>query len=261
MKSKKLSLIIALVLCLALVMTACGSGSTSSKETSSAALSQTEQKEATKETPKEKVKIKFYGKIVEYASGEPMCNALAEEMKDQYDFDFIQVDWGNLDKVIRTGIASGEPADVYCYWPQNMKSFIDSSMALDLTPYLEANGGEWKKQFIPASLETGNFGGKYYAVPMESNFATIVANADLFAKAGVTIPDKWNWDEFLAACKELKDKVGVIPFGNGMDNGRGDWIIRNAMLSLAKSENRLADYAAAKIPATDPLYKTALTNI
>ncbi len=207
----------------------------------------------------EKTKIKFYGKIVEYASGVPMVEALQAQFKDQYDIEGIQVDWGNLDKVIRVGIASGEPADVYQYWPQAISRFVESNMALDLTPYLEANGGEWKKTFIPSALETGKVNGKYYALPLNSNFSLIIANKAVFAKAGVAIPEVWNWEQFLDACKKLK-KAGVFPFGNATDNGRADWIYRNGMLSTFKSAGKLEDLVANKIPATDPLWLSVLTK-
>ena len=207
-----------------------------------------------------KTKIKFYGKIVEYASGVPMVEALQSQFKDQYDIEGIQVDWGNLDKVIRVGIASGEPADVYQYWPQAISRFVESNMALDLTPYLEANGGEWKKTFIPSALDTGKINGKYYALPLNSNFSLIIANKAAFAKAGVAIPDSWDWDQFQAACKKLK-AAGVFPLGNATDNGRADWIYRNGMLSTFKSAGKLDDLVANKIPGTDPLWASVLDKV
>jgi len=207
----------------------------------------------------EKTKIKFYGKIVEYDSGVPMIEALQSRFMDKYDIEGIQVDWGNLDKVIRVGIASGEPADVYQYWPQAISRFVESGMALDLTPYLEANGGVWKKTFIASALETGKVNGKYYALPLNSNFSLIIANKALFAKAGVAIPEVWNWDEFLSACQKLK-KSGVFPFGNATDNARADWFYRNGMLSTFKTAGKLEDLIANKIPATDPLWLSVLVK-
>lgn len=206
-------------------------------------------------------KIKFYAKIVEYASGVPMVEALQEKFKGKYDIEGIQVDWGNLDKVIRVGIASGEPADVYEYWPQAISRFVTDKMALDLTPYLEANGGEWKNTFIPSALETGKVNGKYYAVPLNSNFSLMIANKSLLEKAGVKVPDAWTWAEFLAAAKKIQSVAKVFPLANATDNGRADWIYRNGMLSAFKSAGRLDDLVANKIPATDPLWTSVLTNV
>ncbi len=208
-----------------------------------------------------KTPIKFYGKIVEYASGVPMVEALQAQFKDQYDIEGIQVDWGNLDKIIRIGIASGEPADVYQYWPQSISRFVADNMALDLTPYLEANGGAWKKTFIPSALETGKVNGKYYALPLNSNFSLMIANKALLDKAGVKVPDAWTWAEFLAACKKIQTLAKVFPLANATDNGRADWIFRNGMLSTFKSANKLDDLVANKIPASDPLWASVLSNV
>ena len=61
----------------------------------------------------EKTKIKFYGECIEYTSGPKMVDALIEKLGDTYNIERIQIDWSNLDKVIRTGIASGDPCDLY----------------------------------------------------------------------------------------------------------------------------------------------------
>ncbi len=204
--------------------------------------------------------IKFYGKIVEYSSGEPMVAELQSLLADKYNIESLQVDWGNLDTVIRTGIASNSPADVYQYWPQNMRPLIDSNMALDLTPYLEANGGEWKNSFYESALNTGKFDGKYYGIPINSNFSLMIANKDLLDANGITIPENWNWDQFVDVCKQLKDK-DIFPMGLNTDNQQGDWFFRNGILSLSASAGNLEQMASAEIPATDALFEKVFTNV
>lgn len=209
--------------------------------------------------PSEKQKITFYGKIVEYTSGEPMVAELQNELKDKYDIEAIQVDWGNLEKVIKTGIASGSPADVYQFWPGAMKTFVDANQALDLTPYLEANGGEWKNTFNQTLLDMGKFNGKYYNVPLDSNFSVLYINKAIFDKAGVAVPSAWSWDEFLTASQTIKDKTGVYPFGISKDLQA--WLYRNGVLSLGKDAGKLEDLNAGKVPATDPVFEKPLQNI
>jgi ABC-type glycerol-3-phosphate transport system substrate-binding protein len=258
MKFPKFTLILALLVTFTMLLSACGA--TAVTTTAAATTASEATTAATTTASAEKVKITFYGKIVEYASGEAMCAALQEKLKDKYDIECVQVDWGNLDKVIRTGIASGAPADVYQYWPQAIGRFATEGMALDLTPYLEANGGEWKKTFIPAALDTGLVDGKYYAVPLNSNFSIIIANQDLLDKAGITIPEKWTWDQFNAVNKQLK-AAGIYPFANASDNGRADWLYRNGILSAGKTAGKLEDLSNNKVPGTDPIFATVLDNI
>lgn len=205
----------------------------------------------------EKPTVKFYGKIVEYSSGEPITAALTEALKDKYKVECLQVDWGNLDQVIRTGIASGQPCDIYDYWPQGMNPYVQEGMALDLTPYLDENNGEWRKTFNQNLLKIAEFNGKVYNIPITPNFPTIVANVDLLKQAGIEVPKKWTWNEFLNICKTLKDK-GIFPFANPIDNQKQDWLFCNGVLSLGKDRGLLEDLAAGKVPCTDPLFREAL---
>jgi ABC-type glycerol-3-phosphate transport system substrate-binding protein len=205
----------------------------------------------------EKPAIKFYGKIVEYSSGEPITAALTEALKDKYKVECLQVDWGNLDQVIRTGIASGQPCDIYNYWPQYMTLYVQEGMALDLTPYLDANNGEWRKTFNPNLLKIAEFDGKVYNIPITSNFPTILVNVDLFKQAGIEVPKKWTWDEFLSICKRLKDK-GIFPFANPIDNQKQHWFFSSGVLSLGKDRGLLENLAAGKVPCTDPLFREVL---
>jgi ABC-type glycerol-3-phosphate transport system substrate-binding protein len=207
----------------------------------------------------EKPTVKFYGKIVEYSSGEPITAALTEALKDRYKVECLQVDWGNLDQVIRTGIASGQPCDIYNYWTQSMNSYIQDGMALDLASYLDANNGEWRKTFNSNLLKIAEFDGKVYNIPITSNFPTLLVNVDLFKQAGIEVPQKWTWDEFLSVCKRLKDQ-GIFPFANPNDNQKQDWLFSNGVLSLGKDKGLLEDLAAGKVPCTDPLFREALNK-
>jgi ABC-type glycerol-3-phosphate transport system substrate-binding protein len=182
---------------------------------------------------------------------------LTEALKDKYKVECLQVDWGNLDQVIRTGIASGQPCDIYNYWPQYMNLYVREGMALDLTPYLDANNGEWRKTFNANLLKIAEFEGKVYNIPITSNFPTILVNVDLFKQAGIEVPQKWTWDEFLSICKSLKDK-GIFPFANPTDNQKQHWFFSSGVLSLGKGRGLLEDLAAGKVPCTDPLFREAL---
>lgn len=258
---KKFALGIALFMVVYMFFTACAptTPAPSAAETSAAASEETVAASAQTSAPTEIKNIKFYGKIVEYTSGEPICAALTEALKDQYNVECLQVDWGNLDQVIRTGIASGEPCDIYNYWPQYMRPYVEDGMALDLTPYLDANNGEWRSWFSENLLSIAEYDGKVYNIPITSNFTTILANKTLFEAAGITVPDHWTWDEFTAVCQQFKD-YGVFPFANPTDNQKQDWLFSNGVLSLGKDQGKLEDLAAGNVACTDDLFKTALEN-
>lgn len=205
------------------------------------------QSESGSDKPKD---FKFYGLVAEYSSFPEMTNALQENFEGKYDFDFIQVDWSNLEQVIRTGIASGEPCDIYEFWPMALRSFVDSGMVLDLTPYLEANDGEWKKTFTPAHLDMGKYDGKYYGVPYNANYSVFYVNQDLFDEAGVAIPANWSWDEFLEVCATIKAETGVAPLAFPSGGSLSHWMFTNGMLSVMKKEGRIDEFANGEIDYT-----------
>lgn len=227
------------MLLLGLVLTACGGGSTSSSGP---------------------ITIKFYGDIPAWPSNDGMKKAVQDHFKGKYNVQFINVDWNNLDTVIQTGIVSGKPADIYFYWPAALTNIVKSQQALDLTPYLEADNSTWKKTFVPAHLELGNFNGKYYGVPSDVASSTIFVNEDLAQKLGVTIPDRMSWDQFMSINQQIKEKGGNSVYPFGIFSQWLSWLPRNALLSLANDEHKVDAYGRGQIPATDPIYTKALEN-
>ena len=216
MKSfKRFAIVLSILLCLAIIMTGCGKSNQGSGDESSGTTSNTSSSttsDTSNATPEKKIPIKFYGLIKEFPDGEAMIQKM-QELLPHLDIQPIQVDWGNLDQVVSIGIASGDPCDVYAFWPTMMKKYVDAGQALDLTPYLDANDGEWRKQLSNGSLEMGTFDGKVYNVSYQISFDCLFVNADAFEKAGVTINPRWTWDEFIEAMKALKEKGGIdTPF-------------------------------------------------
>lgn len=206
---------------------------------------------------KEKPVVKFYGKVVEYTSGPMMTDALAEMLKDDYIIDAIQVDWGNQNTVIRTGIASGDPCDVYNFTPKDMVNFKD--MALDLKPYLDADP-EWKAQFNQSALDAGTYDGKILNVPWEQNFPVVLANKTILDEIGIVIPEAWTIEEFSVVAQKIKD-AGYFPITNATDHNRSSWMFRNAMLSVVKSAGKAKEYSAGSLDIAGPEAVKALEEI
>lgn len=204
--------------------------------------------------------IKFYGKIVEYTSGELMCEALTEALADTYNIECLQVDWGNLDTIIRTGISSGEPCDVYEYWTTSMRPLVDSGMCLDLTDYLMENDGEWYNTFVEGTVESGMYDGKYYGVPLNSNYSVMIGNKALLEEAGIEIPEFWTWEEFMDACAKIKE-TGIFAVAANTDNQQANWWFRNGLLSLSVGADKVEEMASGQIPCTDEIFTTCFNNV
>ena len=93
---KKALMVVSIVVVLCLLMAACApvpaDSSASESTTEVSAPSETkETQSANATTASDKKDIKFYGKIVEYTSGEATCGKLEELLADQYNIESLQV--------------------------------------------------------------------------------------------------------------------------------------------------------------------------
>ncbi|RJL24186.1 ABC transporter substrate-binding protein [Bailinhaonella thermotolerans] len=66
--------------------------------------------------------------------------------------------------------------------------------------------------FLPATVTTGEYRGRLFALPTTSDSGLLYYRKDLLEKAGIAEPPK-TWDEMWAAC----DKVAKLPEGKGVD--------------------------------------------
>ncbi len=252
---------LALATALSLVVSACGGANNSEPAASGAASKPAASPSASGgEKAAAPVKIKFFGMNMAYTSMEEMGAELQKKMP-QYDIELLTVDTGTIDTSIRTGIAGGSPADIYFYWPQNMANIVKDKLALDLTPYLEANGGEWKNTFTPELLDLGKIDGKYYNVPFGSAYPVILVNNEIFEKAGVEPKQEMTWAEFMAACEQIKTKTGVSPFAVSSEPDRQSWLIRQGVMSLANGDGKLEALSKGEVATDSGYYETALNNI
>ncbi|MEJ1160167.1 extracellular solute-binding protein [Prosthecomicrobium sp. N25] len=106
--------------------------------------------------------------------------------------------------------------------------------------------------------ETLRSDGKIYAVPFATQTMLIVYNTELFAKAGVAVPE--TWDELLEACKKLK-AAGIIPFANGTATAWQNETIVGALLSSQLGKGFEADILNGKADFTDKRFVDALGRL
>lgn len=98
---------------------------------------------------------------------------------------------------------------------RDFASFIKSGQVANLTPYLEADNGQWKQEFFTKALAVNEFRpdngygveAGFYGVPIDVMTIEMLYNRNLFKKAGLD-PNKppKTWAEFISYGKRLKDK-------------------------------------------------------
>ncbi|MFD2334563.1 ABC transporter substrate-binding protein [Cohnella sp. GCM10020058] len=251
LKRGKAGRLLSALLGMSLVLAACGK----SEEGASAPASESAGASATASASGgkagEKLKLTLMIAPVDDPSSKIEEEMVAAHFKDKYDITFKAWD-SNVEKTLKTTIAASEPIDVAMYWPGAMETFVDSDMALDLTPYLEADDGAWKKTFVGDALSAGTYDGKVYAVPYAAVYPLLEVNKDIADRAGVSFPDgPLSWDDFIKALETIKEKTGIVPFGLYKDWGA--WVPRNNLITVWPDEQTRSDFAAGKIPFTDPL--------
>ncbi len=202
----------------------------------------------------EPVEIKFYGSDAEYNQ-----NIVAgfEETHPGITVEIVPIDFGNAEQIIKTGIASGDPVDVSFFWGTAISTFVDADMALDLTPYLEENNGEWKNTFVESYLDGSKINGKYYAIPYQPVLENMFYNKALFKQYDREIP--MTWDEFIEFAEELK-KDGI--YATAIQNDYHHQMLNFAYQYMLDAGLNMDDVAAGKVSFVDnPGFKECLTMI
>ena len=130
-------------------------------------------------------------------------------------------------------------------------------------------GFVWQDALVPVSdyvaqdemknwlnVDENKYDGKHWGTPMYLIGIGVMYNTDLFAQAGVTPPasGRWTWDEFTAACEQLK-AAGITPFAIGDKNGYGGaWWFANVGIQGLDSTEDLRQAIIGNKPFTDEKY-------
>ena len=105
---------------------------------------------------------------------------------------------------LMTAVAGGEPPDLCMLFGSQYLHFAESGQLLDLTPFAEAEGWDWKNYYNPAYADFFSVDGKLYGMPGSIQNKALAYNKDMFDAAGMAYPDDtWTWDDMLEAAKKL----------------------------------------------------------
>lgn len=131
----------------------------------------------------------------------------------------VEIEVGNFEPdayktKIRVALGGDQPPDIFFVWSgeKMLHTFIRGGNCLDITPFLDAEGGKWRNRIVPASLRAYEYDGKTYGIPYLLQCTFLLYNKDIFARHGVEIPT--TWDELIAVCDKLKE-AGVTPIALG----------------------------------------------
>lgn len=120
--------------------------------------------------------------------------------------------------------ANGEGApDIF--WPEiNDVQILGASRALlEVTDLVDEHRedlvpGKVAECYIPSTSE-------YAAFPGDIATVGLYYRADLWEQSGVSIPDDWSWEEFLAAAATVKEQTGAFSLFFPPDDGSGSAVL------------------------------------
>ncbi len=143
---------------------------------------------------------------------------------------------------------------------RDFASFIKAGLILDLTPYMESSGGEWKNRFFAKALAVNEFseGNGYalkpgiYGVPIDIMTIQMVYNKDLFRALGLNPGQPPStFQEFLNIGKKIKQANM-----QGLVSGWGEaWMIgclANNYAFNIMGEEKVLETIKGKVSYTDP---------
>lgn len=191
----------------------------------------------------------------------PKTSEVVKKVKEKFpEINFVSktMEMSQIEKSVKTAFAAGESIDILQYWPNQMRNFTSSDMALDLTPYLEADT-DWKNSWVDGALEVGVFDGKNVSVPFGTVYPLFQVNKTIMEKAGVEVKAQWTWEDFLDACKKVKENTDAFPLGVKSDNAC--WFVRNGLMQCWENQEELDKFNAGGIPFTDARVKDVFDKI
>lgn len=112
-------------------------------------------------------------------------------------------EWDSYWDKLSTEVAGKNAPDVIQMDMAYISQYAKNGTLLDLSQY-----GVDTSKFAPGTADAGKIDGKLVGVNAGINSLTLMANPDLFEKAGVDLPDdtKWTWDDYLNISAELQAK-------------------------------------------------------
>ncbi|MFD1404319.1 ABC transporter substrate-binding protein [Robinsoniella peoriensis] len=191
----------------------------------------------------------------------PVTSEVVKKVQEKFpEIKFISKTWdqSQIEKSVKTAFAAGEAVDIVQYWPNQMKNFTTSDMALDLTPYLDSDQ-DWKNTWVEGALEVGVFDDKNVAVPFGTVYPLLQVNTDIMKKAGVEVKDQWTWDELVDACEKIKENTDAFPLGVKSDNAC--WFVRNGLMQCWDNQDELDRFNTGEISFTDSRVKEVFDKI
>ncbi|MDA5282521.1 sugar ABC transporter substrate-binding protein [Streptomyces sp. Isolate_45] len=100
---------------------------------------------------------------------------------------------------LSNAVKAGNAPDVFNVEYPQLPDFVSQGAVQDISKLV---GADLKAKYLPQATELTSFGGRTWALPLDSAPQAFYYRKDLFEKAGITVPK--TWEEFRTAAQKLK---------------------------------------------------------
>jgi len=137
-----------------------------------------------------------------------------DPVKPIYEAQYPNVKLNMLDEndmaIFRATLAANGEGTPDIFWPEIevVQELGKTEVLLDTTALVEKN----KALMLPGSVQECMIAstGKYAAFPGGIAVVGLYYRSDLWEQAGISVPESWTWDDFIAGAKEVKAKTGAV---------------------------------------------------
>lgn len=135
--------------------------------------------------------------------------------------------WSTFFTKFDAAAGADQAADTF-FMNGQIEKYAAAGVLEPLDSYMERDGFDFDL-YTQSAVENGMYNGVHYAVPKGTDSLAVVLNVALFEKYGVEVPDNdWTWDDMMAICKELKEKIAAAgdsgyPMAFCLDSSGGSW--------------------------------------
>jgi multiple sugar transport system substrate-binding protein len=91
--------------------------------------------------------------------------------------------------------------------------FAQQGLTVDMQPLADADSTFDLSDVYPNMLDLGRYQDGLYMIPSSYDVVTMYYNKTMFEAAGAPLPAaEWTWDDYIAACKTIREKTGNYCF-------------------------------------------------
>lgn len=133
--------------------------------------------------------------------------------------------WDQYWTMLEAGATGGSLPDVFWMHSNEISTYAEYDMLLDLTDRIAASETLEMDKFPTDIVGIYNYNEKQYAIPKDFDTIALWYNKTMFDEAGLAYPDDtWTWDTFKEACGKLTKEDGS-QFGYALkpSNNQDGW--------------------------------------